>query len=570
MTTVAPPPPPLPPVAPAAAPVVVTVAAPPASLIALALGTRLEALLMAQDGKGGLQVQTPLGTLNLQAPFSLPANASLTFAVQTQLPQIQLQLLTVNGRPAAGVLAQQAATEHGQVQGQGLATGQMPAAQGRGALLQGGAGATAASGPGGLPFVSLTAGTSMTATLLRPGLGLGAEAPVPPETQPGGFAALAAARAALATAKAQLGGMVDTALGLARGDQARSSGQPAAQPSAAAPAAPARTVALPAGTQVSVTLVSVQAPASGGEGQAASQPTRATGSPPVLARGAVLTGTVSGMTPTGQPVVQTPAGPLVLGTRQPVPQGATVTLEIKAPPLPPLAAPAAAPMLAGDPAQAKTWPALVEAVEVLREANPALAQQVLSGPIARPDSHLGAGMMFFLAAVKGGDLKGWLGDNALRALERARPGVAGRLREDFETRSKRSEEPSSDGWKTVAIPLQDGATIAQMKLMTRDHPEEETPEGQGGGARFVVDVDFSQSGRVQLDGLVFKKNKRLDLIVRTEGPLPEPTRDDIRAIFREAADLTGLQGGVTFQANPPMFVEPAQSLDPAAHRGVVV
>jgi len=43
--------------------------------------------------------------------------------------------------------------------------------------------------------------------------------------------------------------------------------------------------------------------------------------------------------------------------------------------------------------------------------------------------------------------------------------------------------------------------------------------------------------------------------VRTASPLPSQMHDDIRRIFCDANERTGIKGGIAFQAAPPGFVE---------------
>ena len=57
-----------------------------------------------------------------------------------------------------------------------------------------------------------------------------------------------------------------------------------------------------------------------------------------------------------------------------------------------------------------------------------------------------------------------------------------------------------------------------------------------------------------MDGLVRDKGKSLELIVRSNTHLADTIKNDIRTIFREAADLSSLKGGVNFQAAPADFI----------------
>ncbi len=276
-----------------------------------------------------------------------------------------------------------------------------------------------------------------------------------------------------------------------------------------------------------------------------------------LALGQTLTGTVAGMTVSNQPMVHTPAGVLAFATRTLLPQGGTVTFQVTEEPVPPPAPETA--LLRGAREGwvfSRDWPTLDEALVALNDANAVLAQHLVNAIIPRPDAHLGANILFFLAALRGGDIRGWLGDGPGRLLQRVRPDVMARLKDEFGRLARLAEDPGPGDWRIALIPLHNGAQIERIRLFLRRHGEDEE-EGAGGrrGTRFVIDVELERFGRLQLDGLVRARNKRLDLIVRTALPLPPQMHDDIRRIFRDATELTGIKGAVAFQAAPPGFVE---------------
>ena len=70
-----------------------------------------------------------------------------------------------------------------------------------------------------------------------------------------------------------------------------------------------------------------------------------------------------------------------------------------------------------------------------------------------------------------------------------------------------------------------------------------------------------------MDGLVRDKGKSLELILRSDTHLADTIQNDIRTIFREAADLSGLKGGINFQAAPADFINIP---DPSNAHDVVV
>ena len=82
--------------------------------------------------------------------------------------------------------------------------------------------------------------------------------------------------------------------------------------------------------------------------------------------------------------------------------------------------------------------------------------------------------------------------------------------------------------------------------------DEESPRS---GTQFILDVELTLMGRVQLDGIFEEDRKRFDLVIRSQQQMQETVQNDIRAIFKDAQELTGTNGGLRFQAAPPKFVD---------------
>ncbi len=246
-----------------------------------------------------------------------------------------------------------------------------------------------------------------------------------------------------------------------------------------------------------------------------------------------------------------------------LPRGTQLTIEITDRPILPGAERAALlPMSAQSLFRARNWPAMREVFQALQEADPAMAQHLASAVLPRADTQLAASIIFFLSALRGGDVSGWLGGDALRALQKARPNLATRTREEFREIGGMSAKPMSGDWRIALIPFFNGSDIEQARLFMRPYGGDDAKdEGSPKGTRFIIDVDLSRFGRMQLDGLVKDANKHLDLIVRSDEPLPSAMQNDIRTIFREANELIGIEGGLTFQAAPANFVEIAPDED---------
>ncbi|CCQ73042.1 hypothetical protein [Magnetospira sp. QH-2] len=519
-----PPPPPLP---------TLVLPQPPPALLKLPIGTLLQALNLPKAGAPGanIQLQLPTGSVNITAAWPLPPKSQLTFAIESHQPTTVLRLVSVNGKPATPAMMAQL------IQGKatGTAQGGPFAAQPGGTQTQGVTAPTPLSGP-----VVVARGNAILATVLKPAApgspaANTAQSPVSP----------APLQAAAAPSPGPLfPGSKQTAAPVIPGGTAPT-------PAASAPPTPSSTTPasppLAPGTQVQVRIVATARP-----GSAAPSAPATPGTTP-------LTGTVTGTTAAGQPIVSTAQGQLALDTRIPLPQGTQVRLEAldlaasgrpqssraagTPPPLDPLG---------------REWPALKQAIEALQQVDPGAAQRLLDGAMPKPTARLGAQLLFFMSALRGGDLRQWMGGDASRGLAGRRPDVLERLGEDVKAMGRAASPSQSGDWRLYGLPLYDGQELAQVRLMVRDHPsgDEAAEEGETDEeTRFIVDVDLTRMGRLQMDGLVKPSDKRFDLILRTVDPLSAEMRDHIRGLFKESAEITGFIGGISFQIGGG-FVEP--------------
>ncbi|MGB0671049.1 MAG: hypothetical protein ACPGNT_06095 [Rhodospirillales bacterium] len=330
---------------------------------------------------------------------------------------------------------------------------------------------------------------------------------------------------------------------------------------------------LPAGSRVEARITGLTTP----QGTSSGTPPPQTGQAlPNLQAGAALSARVSAVTPDGTAILETRnlvmaargGGELAVGSR------VQLTLE-SAPALPPTTT-AALPLLGdgGLAELAKSWPALREAIQALQAGHPEAAHQLIQA-LPRADSSLANGLLFFISALRSGDFRSLFNDAVERALNRDRPGLVGKLEKDFQRLKSAREDPREGDWRLSVIPLIGDRTVDQIRLLTRHFGGEDDDEGGGEkGTRFVVDIDLSQLGHLQIDGMVRRRGDKqnLDLVIRSDGPLPQVMRDDIRALFRDAGEVTGVEGQLVFQAQPPNFVE--VSLQPSGddhpQRGLTV
>ncbi|SMF27995.1 hypothetical protein SAMN02982917_1235 [Azospirillum oryzae] len=269
----------------------------------------------------------------------------------------------------------------------------------------------------------------------------------------------------------------------------------------------------------------------------------------------ILRGTVAGSTAQGQPILATRQGMLALNVPASLPQGAKVTAALADLAQ---AMQAAAPTLPGPPGplDGRDWPAMRQLMATLAAADPALAKSMLA-TMPQPNRKLTAAIGFFLAAMRGGDAAGWLGDGAAGALDKAgRRDLLERLEKDFDGLRREAAEPLPGDWRSYTIPLMDANGPKPIKLHV--HPLKEDEEGGGKerskpGSRFVIDLDLSRFGPMQLDGLV--RPNHFDLILRSHAALPPELRVELIQVFADSVRAVGYTGGLSFQSGARSWVK---------------
>ncbi len=271
----------------------------------------------------------------------------------------------------------------------------------------------------------------------------------------------------------------------------------------------------------------------------------------------VLSGIVAANSNAGQPLVQTAVGLLALEVDIQLAAGSRLELAVMGPPHMPAPLPDAA---ASDDAAMTppvAWSSLDQLVDSLRQANPQMVQQLVQHlPLVAP--RLAAAMIAVASAVQTGNLRPWLGEAVVKELERTgRRHLVEKLEETLGSLKTPVRLPVGGDWQALIIPMLVGQRVERIRLTTRRPPRDdaEAAARDEEGARFLVDVDLSQLGALQLDGLVKRQAQRFDLILRSHTPLPEPMRHEIGAIFARALDGLGMTGNAVFQP-AVTFVEP--------------
>jgi hypothetical protein len=540
--------------------VTITVQTPPPALAQLPLGAVIDAEVAASSAKGATELNTVFGKVAIKTNLPLPENTKLDLQVLRSAPQLQLLIKALNNvqiqlpkTPGESLdkaikLALQLSVKSGNTP----PSSQLQANQGP---------ANAASTP-----IKLDIGVQIKATLLRPIANLAQSLAQPSGksiSQPQGTIPQEAAKATLLNT---LGKALQSAQNISDKVQAglQKSGPAVAEKQVRSNSAPAKDTSniatkianqLKAGTQFGLKFV--------GTGNSTAQAVQNTAAPNVI------NGTVVATTPAGQPILNTPLGMMAIDTRVPLPPGQNLRLEI----LPnQIQIPSATSAEARFEAMflSREWPNLANAIREIGRAAPAVTQKLVSSKLPQPNTQLTSNTLFFLNALKGGDMRSWMGNAATSLLDQLNPDLLGQLDEDFVQLGRAATEPQANDWRTTLVPFFNGMGLEQFQM----HTQGQLLEGEDGnreeGSRFIIDISLSRLGRLQLDGLVRAKGKRLDLIVRSDGPLPRKMSSDITKIYIDFTEAVAVTGQISFQADQKFVEISMPQLTDHPNKGIVI
>lgn len=559
-----------------------------------------------------ITLRTPAGDITLRTPLPIPEGARVAVDVaSTKANQVTVRFVSLNGQPIQQALVQLAADRAAPLPpgaAPPVATGPLgqagptPLSFGQVWTPGGALGLTQAGPLNAFVLAGTPQGQTATPQTLGHGPGAqhspGTQAPLLTGSdltiritaatpgQPGATpAGVTTPQVAPNTpAQANAAATPQAATGAQFGPTGQTTQTQGATPIGAAPQASAQTAqatqpaqgpgaTLPAGgsAQSGLKLVSAQ----GWPPAPLSPPSNVQTSPVRLA----LTGVVTAQSTASQTVIQTGAGTLQLANRVNLPPGTTVTLDIMAQTAPrtdaagaPVTAPptatAALPFATGALATgAAPWPTLTEALQVMQRSDPQ-AGQLLANTIPDGGPRTVVAALSFIQAMRNGDPRQWPGDNNLRALERSSQRgahLARTISSEVAQLSAQSREATGE-WRSTPIPWNAEGQIEKINLITRredppDEDEKEENSGKKGGLRFLLDLDLTNLGALQLDGMVREDTNGFDLMIRSHNALDDIVRRDLTGLFIATNQAVGLKGQLTFQVTQK-FADPISAGEP--------
>src|SRR5579872_4292057 len=256
-------------------------------------------------------------------------------------------------------------------------------------------------------------------------------------------------------------------------------------------------------------------------------------------------------------LIDSTLGRLALEAQMDLAPGATLTLERLATPVRPQAI--SAPATPTSPALGSGWPALDDALQALDRSAPGLAAQLRAdlAPTAAP--RLAAALLFFMGVLQGDG--NWPGDAMSATLTAAgRADLRTRLAKDLGDLRQQASESAQGDWRIFTLPVLDEAAVRPIRLYVRNNGDDKNGGQSQQGSRFVLDLDLTRLGPLQLDGLV--RGPRFDLVLRSHEPFDPAMKAEIGALFHNALDGSGLSGDVAFVNTAEFPVSPLSTVRP--------
>ena len=289
---------------------------------------------------------------------------------------------------------------------------------------------------------------------------------------------------------------------------------------------------------------------------------------PPLAEGQI-TGTIIGQTRDGMAVIKTPLADFVLSARINLPVGTTLTLQAT-----PLAFNDLATRLSANPAVLSTllasfdplsgdsWPALDDAMAILAQNRPEAAAR-MANTLPSPGPKMVPTTLFFLAALRLGIAENWLGAQTLQALrDSGARSTADKLTGDFGRIARQSGEALPSEWRGISMPLLYDSQLSQQQMFVRKNKDDDGDNASGGKTtRFIVNLNLSRLGGMQLDGLMHDAlpakgiDKRLDMVIRTDMRLAPGIMQDLQTAYAAGLKDSKMTGSLEFQANKKGWVD---------------
>ena len=335
---------------------------------------------------------------------------------------------------------------------------------------------------------------------------------------------------------------------------------------------------IPSQTALTAPAPTIQTtPATGIPSPQVSAPTIAPNIPTPTIIGQTVTAQVLGHETTGEALLQTPIGVVRLQPEIALPNGTKLTLQILQTTPPALSSLSfnlsanrpistqPAPMLE----LAQGWSSLQQIFSLLTGQSPLTNTNIANVPTTpnQPLSpkDIGPALMVFISALRGGDFKSWLGKDNIKTLEsQGQSNLIKKAEAEFNAIANQYAEVKPGHWQALLFPVAVDGVPQQIRIFTKRDRKQggNQQETKQEDTRFVVEIDLTQLGEIQLDGFVRKQQSdvNFDLVIRSLHPLDKDVQQDILTIYNATGAVAGYKGSLAFQTVKDFPVNPMEDI----------
>lgn len=314
--------------------------------------------------------------------------------------------------------------------------------------------------------------------------------------------------------------------------------------------------------------------------------------------GQQITATVISNDPNGEAIVQTPLGIIRLQSGTQLPIGSNVTFEIEQIKTPDILektsnqqlvtsnplAPTPLTHLARTPGALSNIFTLLSGLQTSGALNfinnniPTIGQQAtIQNPSAQNEQHnIFTPLFKFAAALKSGDFREWLGKANSKWLEdNGHENLLKKAEGEFMSLARQFVDAPPRGWQSLFFPIAVAGELQQTRLFVKRDRKQKENNGTYSNeenTRFVLEMDLSQLGEMQMDGFVRNQNNKVqfDLIIRSLTKLSAEIERDILNIYNNIGELTGYKGSLSFQAVREFPVNPMEEIIKDDHKNMII
>lgn len=215
-----------------------------------------------------------------------------------------------------------------------------------------------------------------------------------------------------------------------------------------------------------------------------------------------------------------------------------------------------------------SWPAMEESLAALLGTNHAAAASLIA-KTAQGGSKLINSLLFFLKAAGMGSSGNWIGNDVEKALARSSQASLGNLRADIGQMTSLAGETIGE-WRPIVLPFDARSgevPLAALLLGQRQDidPNSQQKKPNSGeqdkekGQRFILQVQFSVLGDIQLDGNI--NQHVFDLTVRSKQGLPSNLQRDSAELFHASLAANGFAGSINFLQQNQFSVDAAALIE---------